>query len=97
MPRSTTLRLRGLWFQVHKWIGLSLALLIVPISLSGAALVWHDWLDETINPQRHAASGEAALGPAAYAASAAAALGPGERIASLRYPERGHGPIVVSA
>ena len=54
MPRSTTLRLRGLWFQVHKWIGLSLAILIIPISLSGAALVWHDWLDETINPQRYA-------------------------------------------
>ncbi|HMG46147.1 MAG TPA: PepSY-associated TM helix domain-containing protein [Allosphingosinicella sp.] len=95
MPRSTTLRLRGLWFQVHKWIGLSLAVLIIPISLSGAALVWHDWLDAAINPQRMAASGEARLGPAAYAAAARAALGPGDRIASIRFP--GHGPVVVAA
>jgi uncharacterized iron-regulated membrane protein len=97
MTQSTNLRLRGLWFQVHKWIGLSLAILIIPISISGAALVWHDWLDETINPQRYAVTGEAALGPAAYAASAQAALGPGERVASIRYPEHGHGPVVVSA
>lgn len=97
MTQSTTLRLRGLWFQVHKWIGLTLAVLIIPISVSGAALVWHDWLDETINPQRYAVSGEAALGPAAYAAAARPALGPGERIASIRYPEHGSGPVIVSA
>ena len=47
---------RKLWFQVHKWIGIMLAVLIVPISLTGSALVWHDWLDETLNPQRHAAA-----------------------------------------
>ena len=97
MTQSTTLRLRGLWFQVHKWIGLTLAILIIPISVSGAALVWHDWLDETINPQRYAATGEAVLGPAAYAASARARLGPDERIAAIRYPEHGGGPVVVSA
>jgi uncharacterized iron-regulated membrane protein len=95
MARSTTLRLRGLWFQVHKWIGLSLAILIVPISLSGAALVWHDWLDARIEPQRYAATGEAALGPAAYATSARTALAPGDRIVSIRYPE--HGAVIVAA
>jgi len=97
MPQSRKLRLRGLWFQVHKWIGLTLAILIVPISLSGAALVWHDGLDSAINPQRYAAGGEAALGPAAYAASAQSRLGPDERIASVRYPPHGHGPVVVAA
>ena len=30
------------WLSVHKWIGLALAILIIPISLSGAALVWDD-------------------------------------------------------
>jgi uncharacterized iron-regulated membrane protein len=95
MARSTILRLRGFWFQVHKWIGLSLALLIIPISLSGAALVWHDWLDGLINPQRYAATGDAALGPAAYAASARTALAPGDRIASIRYPEQG--AVIVAA
>ena len=99
MAKSTTMRLRGLWFSLHKWIGLSLAILIIPIVLSGAILVWHDWFDEALNPQRHqVTSGAPALPPSAYAASAMAALGPGERIASLRYPDAGEsGPILVTA
>ena len=97
MAQSTTLRLRGLWFSVHKWIGLLLALLIVPISLTGSALVWHDWLDETLNPHRYAVSGAPALTPAAYAARARAALGPGERVLSIRYPEHDGGPVTVIA
>lgn len=97
MARSTNLRLRALWLQVHKWIGISLALLIVPISLSGAALVWHDALDGAINPGRYAVSGpQPALSPNAYAASARAALGPGEQLLSLRYADDG-GPIVATA
>ena len=99
MARSTILRLRGLWFSLHKWIGLSLAILIIPIALSGAILVWHGWFDEMLNPQRYeVTSGAPALAPSAYAASVRAALGPGDRIASLRYPEAGEtGPILVTA
>ncbi len=97
MAQSTTLRLRSLWFSVHKWIGILLAILIIPISLTGSALVWHDWLDETLNPQRYAVTGVPALTPGAYAASAQAALGPGERILSIRYPEHHGGPVTVTA
>ena len=62
MAQSTTMRLRALWLQVHKWIGIGLAILIIPISITGSALVWHDWLDEQINPQRYAVtSSEARL------------------------------------
>ncbi len=97
MARSTTLRLRNLWFQVHKWIGLSLAILIIPICLTGSALVWHDWVDEALNPQRHAVSeGASLLSPDAYAAAAGRALPAGERIASLRFPE-GDGPVQAIA
>jgi uncharacterized iron-regulated membrane protein len=92
------MRLRGLWLSVHKWIGLLLAVLIIPISLTGSALVWHDWLDETVNPQRYAvSSNEARLAPSAYAAAAQAALAPGEQVATIRYPEHEGGPITVSA
>ena len=99
MGQSRILRLRGLWFSLHKWIGLGLAILIIPIALSGAILVWHDWFDETLNPQRYeVTSGTPALAPSTYAASARAALGPGERIASIRYPEAGEsGPVLVTA
>ena len=93
---ASRIRLRNLWFKVHKWLGILLALLVVPISLSGAALVWHDWLDAQINPHRYEVSGEASLPPSAYAAAAARALEPGERIATVTMPH-GEGPVVVSA
>jgi uncharacterized iron-regulated membrane protein len=94
MPATTRFRLRRLWFQIHKWIGLALALLIVPISLSGSALVWHDWLDERLNPER-AATAPPGLPPSAYAAAAARFARPGEVLNALAFPRRG-GPVVAT-
>jgi uncharacterized iron-regulated membrane protein len=97
MTEVSRIGLRKAWFQVHKWIGLLLAILIIPLSLSGAALVWHDWLDETINPQRYAVSASGPLlAPSAYVAGARKALDGGDLISMLRYPEHG-GPVVVTA
>jgi uncharacterized iron-regulated membrane protein len=59
------MKLRGLWLQVHKWIGLILAILIIPLSVSGAALVWHDVLDEAVNPQRYDVKPACTPGPCA--------------------------------
>lgn len=92
----TKLAWRRTWFQVHKWIGLLLAVLIIPISLTGSALVWHDALDRAINPQRFAVSGEALLPLDRYVAAASASLRPGERVAQVTLPEHG-GPVVVAA
>jgi uncharacterized iron-regulated membrane protein len=86
MSVPTCVRLRSYWFQVHKWIGLSLAVLISPIALTGSALVWHDWLDEALNPERATAAAPA-LTPAQYQATAERSLAPGERIVSLRFPK----------
>jgi len=98
VAQTRTMKLRGLWMSIHKWIGLLLAVLIIPISLTGSMLVWHDWVDEAVNPQRFEVKGsEVALIPSAYAAAAQAALAPGERVAQLRYPEHGEGPIVAVA
>jgi len=98
VAQTTNMRLRAWWFSVHKWIGILLAILIIPISLTGSALVWHDWLDETVNPQRYAVkSGDATLTPSAYAAAAERALGAGERVMAIRYPEHGAGPVLVTA
>jgi len=95
MAQSTTLRLRGLWFTVHKWLGLLLAAAIIPIALSGSALVWHDWLDDTLNPQRRVEA-PAVLPPSAYAAAARAALAPDEQLLSLRFPQ-GEGAVLATA
>lgn len=88
--------LRNAWFQVHKWIGLLLAIAIIPIALTGAALVWHDALDEALHPQRHAiTAGVPAQAPEALVAAASAVLAPGERVSNIRFePE---GPAVITA
>jgi uncharacterized iron-regulated membrane protein len=92
MPNK--IRLRRLWFQLHKWLGLTLAVLIIPISLTGAASVWHDWLDGALNPKRevHAAP---ALAPVAYAAAAKTFAAPDERVLSIGFPHEG-GPVVAT-
>ncbi|TXC63633.1 PepSY-associated TM helix domain-containing protein [Sphingosinicella ginsenosidimutans] len=97
MRQSTTLRLRGWWLQVHKWIGLILAILIIPLCVSGAALVWDGALDKVINPGRYAVTGAPGLPPSAYEAAARAAIGADERLVSIRYPGEEGGPIVASA
>ncbi|HEY6816758.1 MAG TPA: PepSY-associated TM helix domain-containing protein [Croceibacterium sp.] len=96
MPKSTKKQLRALWLQVHKWIGLLLAVLIIPISVTGSALVWHDWLEAQLDPQRHDVLGPAGLPPSAYAAAAAAQLGADERLTSLRFSPEGE-PVVAVA
>ena len=88
--------MRKLWFQVHKWIGLLLVLLLIPLSVTGSALVWHDWLDEAINPARHAVSGKpAALAPSDYVAAARSLLPGDQRISQLRIEDAG--PVTVTA
>jgi len=90
------IRLRSLWFQVHRWLGIILAILVIPISLSGAALVWHDWLDEQVNPQRYPGVTAPLLSPATYVASASKLLQPGERITSVSFPGEDRGSVQVT-
>ncbi|TPG39904.1 PepSY domain-containing protein [Sphingomonas koreensis] len=92
----TKLQMRRAWFQVHKWIGLALAILIIPLSLSGALLVWDQPLDRLLNPARYAVSGAQLLPAQAYVAAAGRALPPGARIAMLNFPD-GAGPVIVQA
>jgi uncharacterized iron-regulated membrane protein len=96
MAKNGKKRLRATWLQVHKWIGLTLAILIIPIALTGSALVWHDWLDAKLEPQRHAALGPAQLPSSAYALAAQTSLQPGERLSALRFAKDGS-PVVVTA
>ncbi len=96
VPTPLLMRLRKLWFQVHKWIALALMVLLIPLGLSGIVLAWDDSIDHALNPQRYAVSGKATLAPSAYVAAAAAVLKPGARVTGLRYPDD-DGPVVASA
>ncbi len=89
------LAVRRRWFQVHRWIGLLLTAVIVPITLSGAALVWGDALDRLIHPARHATSGTALLPLARYVAAAQPEVRDGARIANIVLPAS-RGPVLVT-
>src|SRR5262249_6896421 len=94
---SQSARLRTFWWTLHRWIGLALALLLVPIALSGALLVWHDHLDALVHAGRYAVTGSALMPPSAYVASAGAALERGVQPAAVRFPERDGWPVIVMA
>ncbi|QIK77541.1 PepSY domain-containing protein [Sphingomonas piscis] len=90
----TKQQLRALWFQIHKWLGLTLAILIIPISLSGAVLVWHEEIEGLLHPQREVTA-VASLPPSAYATAALKQAGPKEKLASLAFKPKG-GPVVAT-
>jgi len=94
---SGSTRRRALWWRLHRWIALTLALLLVPIALSGALLVWHDELDALIHPGRYAVTGAEQIEPSAYLASARSALGTDAQPAAVRFPADDGWPVVVMA
>jgi len=89
--------LRRFWLNVHLWLGISLAILTVPIAVSGALLVFHDDLDEILNPVRYAVTDAATQPASAYFDAARGALGPGLAPSVVRFPADDGGPVVVSA
>jgi uncharacterized iron-regulated membrane protein len=95
---DTRQRLRRVLYNIHLWTGLLFALAVVPIGLSGSALVWHDGLDDLLHPSRRvAAVTTAGLTPAGYLAAARAALPEGARLSGLRLPEMAGEAVVATA
>jgi len=80
----TKVQLRNAWLQVHKWVGLLLAIILVPLSLTGSMLVWDEPLDRLLEPSHYTASGPAALPASAYVEAARRALPAGSNLVSVR-------------
>jgi len=97
MSSSVNARLRRLWLNLHLWLGIGLAVLLVPISLSGSLLVWSDNVDALVNPARYAVTAGPSQPPSALLASAAAALGQGFQPIAVRMPEDAGWPATVTA
>jgi len=96
MPRPLTARLRRLWLDAHLWVGVGLMVVLIPLGLTGAALVWRSGLDHALYPERYAVSGpQAALTPAAYAAAAQAAFGGRAVLTQVRLPQAPGDPVVA--
>lgn len=90
----TKVQLRNVWFQTHKWIGILLAVILIPLSVTGSLLVWDEPLDRLLEPSHHIATGAVTLPAAIYVAQARQALPSGSRIVSLRI---GEGPVMITA
>lgn len=96
MPHSLNARLRRLWLDVHLWIGVGLLVLLVPVSVTGSALVWHDQLDRLIYAERYAVSGpEARLTVEAYARAAESAFRGKATLTQVRLPQDAGDPVVA--
>lgn len=96
MTQSLLARLRRLWLTAHLWFGVGLMLVLVPLSVSGAALVWRSALDHALYAQRYAVSGPAASLPAsAYAEAAQGAFAGRAALTELRLPSEVGDPVVA--
>lgn len=91
----TRIGLRNVWLQIHKWIGLILAILIIPLSVTGAALVWHQALDRMLSPDRYAVTRGSTLPADRFAAAARRAFPKGSPIASIRMPVAAGDPVIA--
>jgi len=97
MTATPAERLRRLWLDVHLWIGAGLLVALVPLSLSGAILVWHDPLDRALHPARFAVSGPQADRPlSAYAHAADAAFAGRAALTQIRLPQDPGDPVVAT-
>ena len=94
MRASNKAELRSLWLKIHKWLGLTLAVPLVLIFLSGSALVWKDAVETFLHPASQIDAAPSAH-PSLYVAAATRQLTSGETIASLSYPD-GKGPILIT-
>ena len=86
--------LRRLWRNVHLCIGAGLFVLLVPIAISGALLVWKEPLDALLHPARYAATPGAAQPASVYLARV---VGAGLEPMSVRFPDSDGWPVVVNA
>ena len=67
-------RLRRLWLDAHLWLGVGLLIALIPLSVTGSILVWHDALDRALSAHRYEPTGPSvSRGVADYARAAQAA------------------------
>ncbi len=90
-------RLRRLWLDVHLWLGVGLLVAIIPLSVTGSALVWRDALERQIYAERYAVTGPDAVRPITdYATAARAAFGSEATLMQVRLPREPGDPVVAT-
>jgi uncharacterized iron-regulated membrane protein len=88
--------LRRFWLTVHLWLGVGLLVALIPLSVTGSALVWHDQIDRVLYAQRYAVTGARVAEPIkAYADAAQAAFGTRVILTQVRLPQKAGDPVVA--
>lgn len=96
VPMTLLARLRRLWLDVHLWIGAGLLIALIPLSVTGSILVWHDALDRALYADRYATTGSSASRPVDdYAQAARAAFGDRATLTQVRLPQEPGDPVVA--
>ncbi|MDP3175365.1 MAG: PepSY-associated TM helix domain-containing protein [Phenylobacterium sp.] len=96
MTVSVTAKLRRLWFNIHLWLGVGLLVAVIPLAISGSALVWHDGLERALHPDRFAVSGPQLAKPlSAYVETANTAFHGDATLTQLRLPAEPGAPVVA--
>ena len=89
--------MRRVWLKAHLWVGLLIALPLIVVAISGAALVFEDAIDRRLNPSiSYVTPGAQAAPIDAIVANARAAF-PDARLGSITFPEQPDIALQISA
>ncbi|MBR2118178.1 MAG: PepSY-associated TM helix domain-containing protein [Pseudomonadota bacterium] len=100
MPAAPSAHRRGslkrLWRNIHLWLGIGLFILLVPVALSGAILVYHDDIGEFMSTPRGAVAPSKPTDIALAADNARKAAGDGFTPMSISFPEDNRVPLTIA-
>lgn len=100
MSARSSIRRRGwqqrLWRNIHLWLGIGLFVLLVPVALSGAILVYHDDIDAMMRTPRKAQPARGQIDLPLAVANAKTAAGEGFSPMSVNFPDDNVSPLTVA-
>lgn len=100
MPSTISNHRRGslkrLWRNIHLWLGIGLFILLVPVALSGAVLVYHDDIGEYLSTPRGAVVPSKPTDLTLAIANARKAAGDGFTPMSISFPEDNRVPLTIA-
>src|SRR4029079_12163414 len=88
---------RSWWLKLHVWVGLSISLVLLVVTVSGALLVWEDDIDRALHAElAYVPPGDHAL-PAGELVARAKAAYPAAQLGSITFPETPRQSTQISA
>src|SRR5581483_2823277 len=88
--------LKRLWRNIHLWLGIGLFVLLVPVALSGAILVYHDDIGEFLSTPSGAVAPSKPTDLTLAVENARKAAGEGFTPLSISLPEDSRVPLTIA-